>query len=307
MTVDSRKEYTYKEIDWRKLILEDNALGLKLIDNLAKRRFNSSTLAEEAATYVIEHLADNNWQRCSQFKGNAQATTFLRSLIVNLLEEFSRTRFGRQRPPAWLTRQGELWIKLWKQLCLERQPLPELLHRYEQSGLYQIGWIEKVARIIKARIPSCGEYRFDMHNIDDIPNLASSLTDDQAFETPEDHLCKYKFELRAETEVFLVLRAVLQVQPSSDIFSEDSAKKLNTDIGNADDKLTQLREALVLSDEEVVVLRMIYADGLSKKAVSRALGLPSHRAGMIANKAMNRIRSAVAQCELDLASLLEKI
>jgi hypothetical protein len=307
MTVNSRKEFTYKVIDWRKLVLDDNALGLQLIDSLAQRRFNPGVLAEEAATYVIERLADNNWKRCSQFKGNSQANTYLRSLIVNLLEEFSRTRFGRQRPPAWLKRQGELWIKLWKQLCLERQPLPELLHRYEQTGLYQSGWIEQVVRVIKARIPSCGAYHFNVHNMDDIPNLASSFIDNQAIETPEDCLCKYQFELLAETEVFLVLRAVLQEQPSSEIFSEDSAKKLNTDVGNADDKLTQLREALVLSDEEIVILRMIYADGLSKNAVSRALGLPSHHAGMIANKAMNRIRNAVAQCELDLASLLERI
>jgi DNA-directed RNA polymerase specialized sigma subunit len=113
--------------------------------------------------------------------------------------------------------------------------------------------------------------------------------------------------LQAETEVFLVIRAVLQVEPSGDIFSEASVNKLNKDVGDVHNKLTQLRESLVLSDEEVVVLRMVYADGLSKKAVSRALGLPSHQAGMIINKAMTRIRSAVEKCELDLASLLENI
>jgi DNA-directed RNA polymerase specialized sigma24 family protein len=307
MRVDTGKQSTYAEIDWRKLVLDESAQGLELIDSLAKRRFNHGVLAEEAATYVIEHLAENNWQRCSNFKGNSQAKTYLHSLIVNLLEEFSRKRFGRPRPPAWLKRQGELWINLWKQLCLERQSLPELLHRYEQTGLYQREWIEQVARVIKARIPRCGEYRFEAPNMDSITNLTSLDADNQVIETPEDHLCRYPFEMRAETELFLVIQAVLQVEPSNDIFSEASVKKLNNDVCDVHNKLTQLRESLVLSDEEIIVLRMVYADGLSKKAVSRALGLPSHQAGLIVNKAMTRIRSAVEKCELDLASLLEKI
>jgi DNA-directed RNA polymerase specialized sigma24 family protein len=307
MTVTTKKRSINTDIDWHKLVLDENAEGLQLIDSLAQQRFNPGVLAEEAATYVIERLADNSWQRCAHFKGKSQVKTFLHSLIVNLLEEFSRTRFGRPRPPAWLQRQGEIWIKIWKQLCLERQTLPELLQRYEQTDLYQSGWIKQVASVIKARIPNCGEYRFEAQTVDDIASVADSAINEQTSKSTADHLSNYKFELQAETEVFLVLRAVLQEQPTSEIFSEDKAKALNIQIGNQCDRLNELREALVLSDEEIVVLRMVYADGLSKTAVSRVLGLPSHQAGMIANKALRRIRSAIANCELDLASLLEKI
>ncbi|MGI9304693.1 MAG: hypothetical protein ACR2RB_18600 [Gammaproteobacteria bacterium] len=299
-------------VDWRSLVLDSSAEGLKLIECLAKRRFNTGVLADEAATYVLEHLSANNWQRCSQFKGNSQAKTYLQTLIVNLLEEFSRNRFGRPRPPAWLVQQGELWVKLWKELCLERQPLPALVDRYEQAELYRGSWVQQIAKVIKARIPRCGEYRFEATNVEDIAAVSDqasggALASDPQYDAQPDSLCGYDFELRAETELLFVLRAVLQAQPCAESFSQQRARQIDAEVEVSANKLDKLRRALVLSDEEVVVPRMTYCDGLSKAAVSRALGLPAHRAGLMINSALNRIRDAVELCQLDLRSVLGKV
>ena len=52
------------------------------------------------------------------------------------------------------------------------------------------------------------------------------------------------------------------------------------------------------------MLRMIYVEGLSKSATSKALGLPAHHAGRIVNEALQRIGTALNQCGLDLESLI---
>lgn len=314
MTVSENAPADKRTVDWRNIVLDSSAEGLQLIECLANRRFNPGVLADEAATYVLEHLAENNWQRCATFKGDSQAKTFLQKLIVNLLEEFSRKRFGRPRPPAWLLRQGELWVKLWKELCLERQPLAALLHRYEQAELYQGAWVQQVARVIKARIPNCGEVRFEATSVEDIAALSDQASSDPVnsatepqYEIQPETCCGHNFELQAETELLLVLRAVLQQPPSTDAFAAESMQKLDAEVAATKHKLDKLRQALALSDEEIVMLRMTYCDGLSKTAVSRALGLPAHRAGLIIKGALDRIRQAVELCELDLSSVLAKV
>ena len=66
-----------------------------------------------------------------------------------------------------------------------------------------------------------------------------------------------------------------------------------------------LREALQLSDSEKIMLRMIYVEGMSKTATSKALGMASHQAGRMVNDALQRIGEALRLCGIELDDVVD--
>jgi len=285
--------------DWASLVFDPQFLSS--VDRLASRRFGEGGLAEEAATYAIEYLSLDNWQRCQGFKGNSQPKTFLVTLTSNAIEEFSRKRFGRPRPPTWLQDLGEMWVKLWRSLCLERQPLAALLDRFTARGFREPEEIQQAAKVIKARIPTCGQSARDDQGVEDIDALSDMVQaqdDDCCGEQPE-------FDNPFEAELISMLRAIIDPNPRTSDFRDSSARDIDQLAGGQKDLLSQLREALDLSDQEKIMLRMIYVEGLSKSATSKALGLPTHQAGRVVNDTLERIGLALQQCGLDLDTLLD--
>ena len=76
------------DLDWHKLVLTTE--WLERIDRLALRRFGQPGLAEEAAAYVLDGLADGDWAVCRHYSGRSRPEHYLLTVINNLFEEFSR-------------------------------------------------------------------------------------------------------------------------------------------------------------------------------------------------------------------------
>ena len=91
-----------------------------MINRMAGRRFQQAVLAEEAALFVMDGLARDDWQRLQAFTGRATLATYVGALTLRLLEDFARIRFGRVKPPLWIQRLGGIWLTLFRLLCLER-------------------------------------------------------------------------------------------------------------------------------------------------------------------------------------------
>lgn len=128
-----------------------------LINRLAVRRFGTAALAEEAALFVIDSLAADSWQRVKSHGGKGSFKSFLGSLSWRLLEDFSRKRFGRVRPPLWIRKLGGIWPMLFSLLCLQRFSVTDAVENlschtpaHEQEG------IEEAAFVLLGRIPQCG-------------------------------------------------------------------------------------------------------------------------------------------------------
>lgn len=288
----------HSNTDWATLVFDQKFLNA--IDKLASRRFGDGGLAEEAATYVIEYLSLDDWQRCYSFKGNSKPTTFLVTLASNAIEEFSRKRFGRPRPPTWLQELGELWVKLWRSLCLERQPLPALLDRFTTRGFREPEAVTQAAKVIKARIPNCGHSSRDDEGVDDIDALSDSVQ-------TQHHECDHDLpecDNPFEAELLTMIRALVNPDVQAGDFEETAVTHNSHLAESLKPQLTQLKEALQLNDQEKVMLRMIYVEGLSKSATSKALGLPAHQAGRVVNDALQRIAGALQSCGLDLDSMI---
>lgn len=308
-------------IDWQEVVIGEKGEGIQTIEYLAERRFNQGPLAEESVNYVLEKISQNEWQLCSGFKGNARAKTFARRVIVNLLEEFSRKRFGRPRPPTWILKQDEIWVEIWKELYLERQLLPSVVDRYSSQGLYDEEEIRDIATVIKARIPSCGQATLEPICVDDIVSASNQAVMEQrssplqqTASTLEQDECGYHFELNARAEIILGLKAIVKeplptcsVEPVSAETIDIKAKLYN----HLKLENIPLQEGLPLeiqlSHEEVILLRMLYRDGLSRATAAKKLGLNNYQTNMKLSDILKRIRTMIEHYGVDFESLLAKI
>ncbi len=139
-------------MDWQAFVFDPNNHWIERLERRSKQRFLDGNLADEAMNYALKALSDDNWARLQQYQSKAKPGTYLLTLYNNLLEDFSRKKFGYPRPPVWLQKLGEQWVSLWRRLCLEREPVESLLVCYqaiEES-------IQDMIRAIKAKLPDCG-------------------------------------------------------------------------------------------------------------------------------------------------------
>ena len=266
------------------------------VEKMARRRFGQDALAEEATNYVLDGLSEEDWKRCRQYRGQSQPKTFLISLASNLIEEFSRKRFGRPRPPVWLRAQGEIWVRLWKMVCLERQPVPSVIDRLTQAGQRTAETVRHSISVIKARLPSCGQEGAGECATGDIQawsDASGLVSRDQPSGTELEKQAVLLFRrLISSLEADATELAPLADEVCPDHFDPALAEKLRG-----------LHEQLQLNSEEVVLLRMVFIDGLNKSKAARALGKPDHHGGRIINDVLNRCHEAFRACDLDMESL----
>ncbi len=140
---------------------QQRAGALGLINRLAGRRFPGSALAEEAALFVLNRLAADDWRRLRAFTGESTLATYIAALSFRLLEDFARARFGRSTPPLWVRRLGGIWLTLFRLLCLERFAPDEAVALVHQQQAGDPRQIERAAYQLLGEIPSCGEHRGD--------------------------------------------------------------------------------------------------------------------------------------------------
>ncbi len=291
-------ELNHKPV-WKDLVFDKQFLSK--VDQLTLKRFGNVAIAEECSTYVIETLSKDNWERCEKYQGLSKPTTFLYSILVNIIEEFSRKKYGRPRPPVWLKNQGDLWVSLWRSLCLERQLIPSIIDRYSAKGIDK-ELITQAITVIKAKIPNCGH--------DTVNPFSSECTEDFESIAGTDDLSPssecFLFEQHAGTLFHSMLQSILADEADIQHLSDVAQKphKLSED---QKAKLIAVRESLKLTDQEKILIRMVYVDGISKSKAARVLNIPSHQGGKIVNSILSRIREVFEHSNLDIDSLYHSL
>ena len=288
-------------VDWQSIILEPN--WLERLDKQALKRFGQEGLAEEAAAYVLDQLAADNWHSCRQYTGKAKPQTFLYTLTGNLLEEFARKRFGRPRPPEWLKREGELWVSVWKMVCLERQFATTVVNRLCHQGNRNREFVEGVIRTIKARLPWCGSSNRE------IPASMVCAYDDNGNENSpglsDEHTIDDQLEQNQLEDTLLLMAQLLAFlsRPS------DTTECRNSELTMDNEKLQQLYEALDLTEEEQLLLAMAYQEGMKMNAIAKALNMPSYQPGRLLKGILTRIETALSQAGIamdDIEAMLRE-
>lgn len=287
-------------VNWHEIIL--NTKWLARLDKQAIKRFGQQGLADEAASYVLEKLAKNNWACCNTYIGKAKPETFLYTLTGNLLEEFSRKRFGRPRPPEWLKREGELWVSIWKMICLERQGVITVTDNLYKLGNREPNFIEGIIRTIKARLPWCGSSH---REIPVSAVCAYEQKDDNHTHEIEGHSITQQLNAQ-QLEDTLQLMAQLLVfisRPSDKVKFTECALTMNNE------QLDKLYQSLELSPEEQLLLKMAYQEGMKMNAIAKAMNLPPYQPGRLLKGILKRIEHALIEANIstqDIQSLLRE-
>lgn len=285
-------------VDWRGLVFRTEWLAK--LDRLAARRFGEGGLADEAAFYVLEQLSADDWSLLNAFKGQAKPETFLNTVTGNLLEEFSRRRFGRARPPEWLRRAGDVWVALWRLICLERRDIESVVQGYSVGDLRDPQEIRRVIKTIRTRLPWCGvsnrEIAVNTDGMDEEDDIA-----------PEEGIPDLRspdrvLSARNYRELLWMVGSLLSDEPSQEDLPVDLCDD-GIGVAGYAERLSRFRHGLRLSDEERILLRMVYQDGYKRTAVAEALGMAPHGPGRIIDHALVNIRAALSDAGMDIDDL----
>lgn len=256
---------------------QEIAANWSLINRIAERRFADSNRAEEAALFVLDQLEADNCRRLRAFSGRAKLSTYIGSLTIRLLEDFSRKRFGRVRPPAWITALGGIWITLFQFLCLQRLSVVEAVEtmksrvaesRYEQ--------LEETAWTILEKVTNCGQYQGLEVSLDNTEegrgDTRQNLSSRQ--NNPEEHVLVHEREILFEL-LFQNLVTSEKDQSSVEQFFKDIQD-----------------ESIQLSAEERLLLKLCFQDELSVTRAGKMLGMNANQAHGKLRRLLARLRDA---------------
>ncbi|WP_028317141.1 hypothetical protein [Desulfobulbus elongatus] len=250
----------------------------QLINRLAARRFPHGTLAEEAALFVMNGLARDDWRRLRAFGGRAQLTTYIVALSLRLLEDFARSRFGRTRPPAWIRRLGGIWLTLFRLLCLERLSPGEAVAVVDTGLPGQARAAENAAYRILGEIPDCGAHADESVEFDETTAPAEAEGDCSAQES--------RLEQGERDRLFTVLGRLL--------FDGD-------DVGEIEPHFLERMAAITvqLEPRERLLLKLCYRDGVAVAEAGRLLGWNRHQVHGRLRLLLTRLRQEFAAAGLE--------
>ncbi|MCK5516913.1 MAG: sigma-70 family RNA polymerase sigma factor [Desulfobulbaceae bacterium] len=257
-----------------------------LINRLAGRRFVDTNLAEEAALFVLNKLRDNNCRRLRGFRGRSKVSTFISSVTVRLLEDFSRHKFGRGRPPQWISDLGGIWVTLFQFLCLQRLNLTDAVEAMKSrvAGTKKEQVEEKALTILEL-VVNCGQHqRLEVSFNDtgeDQLNDQDELTGHHS--TPEETL------LKNERTVLFDLLFKEQVEGRNCTAAAHSFTSL-------------LQQPIRLSAQERILLKLRFQDEISVSRIGRMLKMNSNQIHGKMRRLLKRLRY-----DLDRAGISDEL
>ncbi len=262
----------------------------QFIEMLARKRFSDENLVHEALLYITEKVEEDNWKRLRAFQGKSGLKTFLAVVVKRLLDDFSRARFGRVRPPEWLKSQGGIWLEIYRMLCLERLGADDVVENLTvsdpQRDEQDVNIIEEAIAVILSRITDCGKKSGEPLIADPVEIEKSRIVHPMLHHlTPEDYFDAYE--------------RVNLIEAISGIVTGVETSEIDIKLG---DSVNDFRAKVNLSSEETLFLKVVYQEGLSVSEAGRMLGWSTHQASGKHRRVMKRIRGALKN-----SGLMEKV
>lgn len=252
-----------------------------VITALSMRRFGETALAEEAVLAAIDSLSKDDWRRLELYKNKAQFKSYLRVVVLRLFEDFSRKRFGRARPPLWVTKLGGVWRKLFVALCLERLGLVsavETVHQQQEKITKEI--IEDAAYTLLGKIPQCGSSNAETH--------FDETTESEFLVSKNEDSENFSYETKESKELLENLFHAICGEEKSFDFTRMSSQYENVNIS--------------LSPEEKLLLKLHFQEGMNVTAAGKMLGLTRFQVHGKMKRLMMRLRD-----EFERVGLREEI
>jgi len=109
----------------------------------------------------------------------------------------------------------------------------------------------------------------------------------------------------AYTETLLLISSLMNDKPVEQMFGETASELASSYVKSNRLKIDQVQQKLNLTDEEKILLRMIFQDGMKKSVIAKSLGMQEHLPGRILKKLLTRINSVFSELNIDLTEVYE--
>ncbi|MCH9696565.1 MAG: hypothetical protein K0U68_00510 [Gammaproteobacteria bacterium] len=254
--------------DAKKLVFDQ----WQFLGRLAERRFpNDDSMAQGALMFVLEKLEKDQWKRVRAWEGQGAFHTFLAVLTARLMTDYARSVYGHHRTPTWINRKEDsAWTKAYQLIVFQnysRHEAVEILSvtfrgrekwYFEDMVATVLAKNNRPARPIESQVP-----------IDAV--------EDTVIETPEQ---------AAKISEKTLLEAVIEY-----LSNDQDAQTDNQEIQRL---LSLLNIELSMSEEDKLILKMRYCDGMSIAAITKALNLKGDIYKRI-NKLIRHLTNACTQ------------
>lgn len=245
------------------------------------RRFPDELLAEEAFNDAMGRLSSEDWRLLRSFRGECSPGTYLVVVFNRCLEEFARARFGRSRPPAWLQRLGPMWLRIYQLLCLERLDANAVIDLLTQEGDRLLEEARRVVDTVLGQISDCGHKVVEFSLDDDTDGGHDMIASDGTGNFPDHRLLGQEWE-----QILGAMRRMLG-HPAAQSSDSLAAGRLGQALMKAVDHCR-------LTDQEALMLRMVFQEGLKMSEVGRRLALPGYQVRRSCAHLLQRLKEALA-------------
>jgi hypothetical protein len=246
----------------------------QFLSRLAERRFpNDDNMAQEALLFVLGKLEVDQWKRVRAWEGQGAFHTFLAVLTARLMTDYTRSKYGHHRTPTWVNRKNDpVWTKAYQLIIFQKYSRLDAIEILMASYRGRQRWYfeEMVATVLA-------------NNNRPVRAIESQVPFDaveymSAFEAPEN---------TSNISQKVLLEAVIEYLSND----EDSQDNENQEVQRL---LSLLNIELSLSEEDKLLLRMRYCDGMTIAAITKALNLKGDIYKRI-NKLIRHLTNACTQ------------
>ncbi len=239
------------------------------ISRLAERRFPFGGVELDAENYVLDKLTENRFGRLRKYNGPASKQAYLRTVVSNLLESFSRGRYGYLQTPGWIKAMGTSWTRIFQLLFVEQTSVEMIIRIMTERKDAPGHTPEKIRKIITDIRKGVRAYKeLKPGESHDRP---VSYNDDWVGAEPDDPTAH-----SAEHLVSDILNFVANIPMT------DSGSQLTRDLRD-----------LNLSDDDLLILRLVYLNNEKATVVAGKLGIEKNNIYRRISKLLDRIFSVL--------------
>lgn len=228
------------------------------IKKLFTRRFpKDENLSLEASQYVLAKLEENDWKRVRACQGrNMEA--FLTTVVSRLLSDFWKGKFGQLRPNTWLKKQTDPIYQTTYRLLVSRHLRQDIIEILSTSDPKREKWfLIEVVNLVMKNCPMPLE-----HQNCPLPEEESTHEDGNDVSVVQlSHFFSPQKQLELQ-EQEVILRFLQKLLQNTADLSDDETDKL----------WKWLNQSIHLNEEDALLLRMRYQNGLTTRAIAQALG-----------------------------------
>ena len=267
------------DIDWQAVFYGvQDALWAR-----ARQRFGDSPDAESAMNHALDALSRDSFAEAGRgYSGRGSPEGFVVVKVVNLMHDYASAKYGRPRPPTWLRRLGAAWTQAFEMLCLRRQMPETIVDTLYASANLEASRARSMLREIKARIPNCGQLAGgEVAMADDAPEERDANS--ASLETEE------------ATSVIGALQGVFD--PDAPV-PHDAPSTVALAAA-----LSRLGQQFDLSDNDRLMLRLVYQRGLTLAKAARAMNIKDYDIRRRHARLMRHLRAALEDCGLGVTGI----